>query len=39
MNPFLDYECFECIAKLALYIGKLSSSGVEDALRSARANW
>jgi uncharacterized protein with ATP-grasp and redox domains len=37
VNPFLDYECFECIAKLAFYIGKLSSSGVEDALRKSSA--
>ncbi len=35
MNPFLDYECFECIAKLALYIGRLSSNNVEGALRRA----
>ena len=35
MNPFLDYECFECIAKLALYIGRLSLNSVEEALRKS----
>ncbi|MCD6357102.1 MAG: DUF89 family protein [Thermoproteales archaeon] len=32
MNPFLDYVCFECLAKLASYLGRLTGRGVEDAV-------
>lgn len=35
VNPFLDRECFECIAKLALYVGSISSGSGREAVEKA----
>ncbi len=35
VNPFLDYECFECNAKLALYLARLRHSSAPEAVRLA----
>lgn len=32
MNPFLDYTCFECLARLASHVARLASDEVEEAV-------